>query len=92
MLLRQGSRISFQQHFAARQKQHPIANLRHFVHVVRGPQNAAVIRRGEALDFSADQLCRGRIQRGRGFIEQQQLRMIEQRLGERSPSLLAGGQ
>ena len=52
--MRQGPRVSLEQHFAAGQKQHAIADRFHFVHIVRGPQDAAVIFRGEAPDLRAD--------------------------------------
>src|ERR1700738_83166 len=92
MFLRQGSRVSLEQHFAARQEQYSITNRLHFVHIGRGPEDAALVLRGKALDLRANELRRGRIQGCRGLVEQQQLRMIEQGLGESRPSLFTRGQ
>ena len=50
------------------------------------------VRTGHGADARADQGRRGRIERGGGLIEQQQPRLVHQRLGERQPRLLARGQ
>ena len=75
-----------------RQQQHPVADGLDFYHVMRGPEDAAVIVGGERPDLGTDELRRGRVQRGGGLVEQQQLRPVEQRLGERRARLLARGQ
>ena len=48
-----------------------------------------MILRGKTLDLRADELRRRRIQRCRGLIQQEQLRLVEQRLGQSRPSLFA---
>jgi hypothetical protein len=42
---RQRLGIALEQHFAAREEQHAIADRCYFVHVVRGPEDAAAIDR-----------------------------------------------
>ena len=73
---RQAPGIAFQQYPAARQEQHPVAGVLDFVHVVRGPENAAAGARRHGANARADQVGGRRIERGGGLIEQQQPRVV----------------
>lgn len=70
--------------------QHDDAVTQHlgFVHVVRGHEHrlAGVAQVG---DFVPQQMAHGRIETGRGFIEDEQLRIREQRAHESEPPLHA---
>ena len=74
---------------AARQEQHPVADRLDLVHVVAGPQHAAVAAVDEAGDAGADVAGGRGIDRGGRLVEQQQPRPVQHRLGEREPGLLA---
>src|SRR4051794_13201657 len=71
------------------EEEHAVANLLNLVHVVRGPQHAACALRGEAADFSADVARRRRVERCRGFVQEQEARAIEQRFGKTYARLFA---
>ena len=91
VLARQRLRIALEQDLAARQEQHAVADLLDFVHVVRGPEDAARRRlSAKARMRGADVARRRRIERGGGLVEQQQRGLVEHRLGERHARLLAG--
>jgi len=75
-----------------RHKQDPVAHGFHFVHVVRGPENAAILVSSELADLLAHNLCGGRVQGGRRLIQQQQLRLVEQCLGQGDTCLLTRGE
>jgi len=59
---------------------------------VRGPQDAAVGLGGQRADPFANDLGRRGVERRGRLIEQQQLRAVQQRLGQTDPRLLAGGE
>ena len=84
----QCSGIALQQYPAVRQKQHAIANILHFVHVVRCPQHAHLARGRVFADLNADLARDGRVQRRRRLVQQQQRRPIQHRLGQAHARLL----
>ena len=79
--------VSFQEHFTARHEHDPVAYFFHLIHVVGRPENAAAAVIGETTDFTANVVGGGRVKGGGGLIEEQQLRTIEQGLGQRDASL-----
>src|SRR5450759_1636530 len=54
VLLRQGPRVSFEQDFPARQEEHPVADVRDLVHVVRGPKHPHIVLCGVCLLYTSD--------------------------------------
>src|SRR5690606_12292978 len=70
-------------------RQHPVADLLHLIHIVRGPEHGTAVAVGEAADAGADLPCRGRIQGSGRLIQQQQVRAVEHGLGQCDPGLLA---
>ena len=90
VLRRQPPRIALEEDPPPRQEEDAIADLLHLVHVVRGPEHAHPAASGEALDLGADVARGGRIERGGWLVEQEELRLVQEGLGQRDPSLLSG--
>ncbi len=88
----QGVRLALQQDAAPGQEHHPVADLGHLVHVVAGPQHAAAVGLGGGDDMGADVPGGGRVDRGGGLVQQQQLGVVEHGLGQGHAGLFAGRQ
>ncbi len=59
-------------------------------HVVRGEQHRGVALAAVAFEMAAHPVGGVGIERGRRLVEQQHVRIVDQRLGERDPRLLSG--
>ena len=76
-----------------REEQHAVAHLLDLDHVVRGPQHAAAPPgRRTRGSWRGCPRARGGIERGGRLVEQQQVRLVEHRLGQTDARLLAGGE
>ncbi len=60
------------------------------VHVVRGEQHRGVALAAVAFEMAAHPVGGVGIERGGRLVEQQHIRIVDQRLGERDPRLLSG--
>ena len=87
---RQRSGIALQQNPAVREKKHAIANIFHFVHVVRSPQHAHLAGRRVFANLDADLARDGRVERGRRLVQKKQGRLIQHRFGQADARLFAG--
>src|SRR5882757_6075644 len=61
-------------------------------HVVRGQEDGGVVRLAIALQMTPAPVGCVRIERGGRLVQQQQLGLVDQRLGKRNAGLLPGGE
>src|SRR5690349_8042544 len=90
MLLRQEFRVAFEQNFSFREEKNSVADMLHFIHIMRSQQN----RNGFLLSKFTDQ--RADLERFRGiercsrFVKQEESRIVEECLGKPDAGLLSG--
>src|SRR5215471_19309801 len=92
VLPRQSLGVTFQENFSMGQEEHAVANLLDLIHVMRGPEYAAFTLRGKPADLAPNIPRCGWIERCRGFIEEQKLRIIEQRFRQAHACLFSRGE
>jgi aspartate/methionine/tyrosine aminotransferase len=90
VLAGEGARVALEQHFAVREEHHPVADRFHLVHVVAGPEHAAVAGVDQRRDAGADVPGGRGIDRSRRLVQQQEPRAVQHRFRQLQPGLLAG--